>query len=454
MTHKKMNLESFIVLVVSATIGSGIFDLPRNMSLVAGLDAQIIAWCITGIGIWFLIETFIFLNNINPNLKAGLYQYGKVGFGNFVGFIDAWGYFICQCLNIVIYDVLIIDTIYDVIPSLFGMRNIGVMITLASIILWTISIFVIYFPNISNAIQKISMVIMLTVIVIFILTICFHFKLELFSLDPMANKENIAVKNVDLGPIKTQISNTMMVTLWLFSGIEGAVVMSNKANNHKIVSRATFIGFLFCLISFFLVSILPLGVFSYGEISSMKSPSMANILSVVWNNIDGKLFIIFGLIVTVISSWISLLQMAAELPYHASKNDHLFPPIFSKLSKSGIPSASIFIETLIIQLLIMIVYFYKNIYELLLYLNGTMIIMPYMVCALYLIKTSIKCPRLVKRAKYSWKKSLFIGIGTFTYMLYMIYSTKIKYIFITVLIYIIGIPLYLYSRRDCNKKIE
>ena len=46
---KKLGLLSLASVVLSAMLGGGIFDLPKNMASVAGAKAQIIAWIVVGI---------------------------------------------------------------------------------------------------------------------------------------------------------------------------------------------------------------------------------------------------------------------------------------------------------------------------------------------------------------------------------------------------------------------
>ena len=55
---KKLGVMSLAALVVSAMVGGGIFSLPQNMSQGAGAGAVLIAWIITGVGIFFLANTF------------------------------------------------------------------------------------------------------------------------------------------------------------------------------------------------------------------------------------------------------------------------------------------------------------------------------------------------------------------------------------------------------------
>ena len=59
---EKLGLIGLIALCVSAMVGSGVFDLPKNMSMEAGVIAQILSWIITGIGIWFIAEMFVILS--------------------------------------------------------------------------------------------------------------------------------------------------------------------------------------------------------------------------------------------------------------------------------------------------------------------------------------------------------------------------------------------------------
>ena len=50
-------------LVVSAMVGGGIFSLPQNMAQHASAGGQIVAWAITGVGMWFIVNTFRVLTN-------------------------------------------------------------------------------------------------------------------------------------------------------------------------------------------------------------------------------------------------------------------------------------------------------------------------------------------------------------------------------------------------------
>ena len=87
---EKLGLFGLAAIVLNAMIGGGIFDLPKNMATNAGAKAQIIAWIIVGIGMWFVTSMFLKLSELKPNLTTGLYKYGESGFGKFTGFFVSW----------------------------------------------------------------------------------------------------------------------------------------------------------------------------------------------------------------------------------------------------------------------------------------------------------------------------------------------------------------------------
>ena len=82
-TAKKLGTLGLAAIVLSSMIGGGIFSLPQNMAADAGAGAVIIAWIITGFGIYFIANTFRILSAVKPDLTAGIYMYSRDGFGNY-----------------------------------------------------------------------------------------------------------------------------------------------------------------------------------------------------------------------------------------------------------------------------------------------------------------------------------------------------------------------------------
>ena len=83
---KKMGVIGLACIVISSMVGGGVFSLPQNMAAGASAGAVILAWVITGIGIYFIANTFSILSRVKPDLTAGIYMYAREGFGPYAGF--------------------------------------------------------------------------------------------------------------------------------------------------------------------------------------------------------------------------------------------------------------------------------------------------------------------------------------------------------------------------------
>src|SRR6478735_9755077 len=133
----KLTLVPLIALVVGSMIGGGVFNLPSDMSRHASPGAIVLGWVITGIGMLMLAFVYQGLAVRKPNLNAGPYAYAKAGFGEFIGFHSAWGYWISAFLGNVAYAVAIFSALSHFFPF-FGSGNNLPSIIGASICLWLI----------------------------------------------------------------------------------------------------------------------------------------------------------------------------------------------------------------------------------------------------------------------------------------------------------------------------
>ena len=124
-------------MVIGSMIGSGVFSLPKNMAAGAGPLAILIGWGITGIGILAFAFVYKSLAIRQPTLDAGPYAYAKAGFGPFIGFASAWGYWISVSVGNVSYAVVMFSAMSYFFP-VFGAGNSWQAILGASVVLWVI----------------------------------------------------------------------------------------------------------------------------------------------------------------------------------------------------------------------------------------------------------------------------------------------------------------------------
>lgn len=448
----KLGLIGLSAFVFSAMVGAGVFDLPKNMSAVAGTEAQIISWVVTGIGLLFMVLTFIILNDTQPALKAGLYKYGEQGFGPFVGFFSAWGYFVCECAGNAAYGVLIMTTLNYFFPGVFGDGSNWPAIIGATIITIVITVLVLLGVRVSNTVQMVATASIITVMTIFVVTAIAHFQGHIFMENFTGVHGDRVLHDAPRGPVFLQVMSTLVVTMWFFSGIEGAVVMSGSAKDPKMVSRATMFGYVACLILYSSVGLFSLGSFSYGQLTHMLSPSTAQILRTLWHNVGGEYIIIIVMLVAIFSSWICSLQMGAELPQRAAQFDRVFPHIFAMRSTRDVPVVSVIVGTLVMEGVLLYAHFSPTAYQLLLTITGTLTVAPYMITALYLVKLASSKEKFPTNTRHKRISSLVIGILAFIYTVMMTFSAGIQYVTISFIIYAIGLPLYIWARIENHEK--
>lgn len=214
------------------------------------------------------------------------------------------------------YAVLLMDALNYFFPPYFKGGNTWEAVLLASVIIWTLSLFVMRGITGATILNNIGTFAKFVPIILFILiTGYFCFRGNLFGTDFWGNVSSHALADKPLGDVFGQIKSTMLVTLWMYIGIEGAVVMSDKASP-RTVSRATILGFLTVSIMYVIVSVLPFGFLSQGELSVMAPPSTAAILKQLvgtW----GEVVINLGVIIALLSSWLVWTLLVAQLPWLA-----------------------------------------------------------------------------------------------------------------------------------------
>ncbi|CDF99952.1 Putative arginine/ornithine antiporter [Avibacterium paragallinarum JF4211] len=238
MSNKKIGLISLTALVLSSMIGSGIFSLPQNMAAVAGSEALLIGWLITGIGIIFLGLSFFFISRLKPELDGGIYTYAREGFGDLMGFLSAWGYWLCATIGIVGYLLVAFEGIGTFTDNesavIFGQGNTIASFIGASCVVWLVHILIAKGVKEAASVNLVATIVKVFPLILFIALALWFFSPDTFNLDTKATALNNSVSD--------QVKNTMLITLWVFTGVEGAAVLSAHAKNRTDVGLAHCIG--------------------------------------------------------------------------------------------------------------------------------------------------------------------------------------------------------------------
>lgn len=429
--EKKLGLVALIALVVGSMVGGGAFNLAGDIALGSNSGAAIIGWIITGIGIVALAFVFQNLTQRKPELDSGIYSYAKAGFGTFLGFNSAWGYWLSAFLGNVAYATLVFSSIGYFIPMFEGGQNIASIIG-ASIVLWSVHFLVLRGVSSAALINTVATIAKVIPIFLFIIIAIIAFKWDTFSFE-FWGSEGFSWTSVG-----EQVRSMMLVTLWVFIGVEGAVVMSGRAKNRSDVGKATIIGLISVLLIYILISLLSLGIMSREELANLPNPAMAYVLEEIvgkW----GAIVINLGLIISVMGAWLGWTLFAAELPYVTAK-DKVFPKWLAKENKNHAPVNSLWLTNGLIQLFLITLLFSEAAYNFMFSLATSAILIPYMLSAFYQVKLTMTGEGYEVGEKRA--KERVIGFIASIYALWLVYAAGISYLLLTMLLYAPGIILY------------
>ncbi|HDT0534252.1 TPA: amino acid permease [Klebsiella quasipneumoniae subsp. similipneumoniae] len=427
--EKKLGLSALTALVLSSMLGAGVFSLPQNMAAVASPSALLIGWAITGVGILFLAFAMLLLTRIRPDLDGGIFTYAREGFGELIGFCSAWGYWLCAVIANVSYLVIVFSALsfFTDTPELrlFGDGNTWQSIVGASVLLWVVHFLVLRGVQTAAGINLVATLAKLLPLGAFVALAALAFQLDTFRLD---------FSGVALGvPVWEQVKNTMLITLWVFIGVEGAVVVSARARHKRDVGRATLLAVLSALAVYLLVTLLSLGVVPRSELAEMRNPSMAGLMVRLMGS-WGEIVIAAGLIVSVCGAYLSWTIMAAEVPYLAATHK-AFPRLFARQNPNNAPSASLWLTNISVQASLVLIWLTGSDYGTLLTIASEMILVPYLLVGAFLLKIAT---RPLHQA---------VGIGACIYGLWLLYASGPVHLLLSVVLYAPGLLVFLYARR-------
>jgi arginine:ornithine antiporter/lysine permease len=437
----KLTLLPLVALVVGSMIGGGVFNLPSDMSAHASPAAIIIGWVITGIGMLMLAFVYQNLAVRKPDLDSGPYAYARAGFGPYIGFQAAWGYWISAWLGNVSYAVAIFGSLAYFLPF-FGKGNNLQSVIGASIALWLIHTLVLRGVKQAAFVNVVTTAAKTLPLVVFAIVAVIGFNYDKFTLDFWGTA---TAGGNGLGGLMGQVKSTMLVTLWVFIGIEGASVYSSYAAKRSDVGAATVIGFCGALAIYVLVSLLSTGILTQKELAGLAVPSMAGVLESLvgpW----GAGLISIGLVISVGGAFLSWTMLCAEIPFVAAKDGN-FPRWFATQNAAASPAVSLWITNGLVQAFLIVTLFASSTYQFLYSIASVAILPPYVFSGAYALKLALSGETYEREPS---RRNIDITLGGLAtiYGVWLCYAADLKYLLLATILFAPGSLLYMRARRE------
>ena len=441
---KGLGFTKLVAVIIGSTLGSGIFTVTGDMAASgAHTGAILIGWAIAGVGMLALMMSYYGLNKYRPDLTNGVYSYASEGFGHFMGFNSAWGYWISALLCNVSYVCLLFGALGYFIPA-FGAGNNLLSIVVGSVFVWFMAALVMRGVSSAAFLNVITTVAKVLPLLVFIIAI-----IVFRAFDPAIFMDNFW----GTGEISVpdQVMSTTSATVWSFIGVEGAVVLSGRAKKSSDVGKASITGFLCLLALYVLIAVLTVGSVPIEQLAEFDTPQLAQVLETAvgpW----GAALVNFGVVLSLLGAFLGWTIIAADCPYSAAQQG-VFTKFFAKSNKYDAPVSSLIITNGIVQLFLIVMYFNESTYQLFYGISTLMIMLPYLFSGAYYLKFALTDKgELIKTGSDRAKACIFGGLGTI-YGFWMLYSSGLDYLLLSTILYAPGLIIYAIGRKEKGEKL-
>ncbi|MCP2164756.1 basic amino acid/polyamine antiporter [Goodfellowiella coeruleoviolacea] len=432
-----LSVPTLASLVVGSMVGAGVFSLPSRFAQQTGVVGALIAWAIAGTGMLMLALVFQMLAVRRPDLDAGIYAYAKAGFGEYLGFFSAFGYWASACVGNVTYWVLIMSTLGAVVPAL-GDGDTVLAVVLSSLGLWGFFLLVTRGVREAAAVNRIVTAAKLVPILVFVVLALGHLRPAVFA-------ANLAGAD-PTGSLFEQVRGTMLATVFVFLGVEGASVYSRHARRRADVGRATLLGFVSVFCVFASVTIVSYGILPVAEIAELRQPSMAGVLREAVGPWGGVL-VSAGLIVSVLGAYLAWTLMAAEVLFVAAR-DRDMPGFLRRANAADVPVPALLLSTVLSQVVLVITLFSADAFTFALNLTSALTLIPFLLVAGFGVRVALGA-----RERGGRPRGVVVAVLATVYTAFLVYAAGLEYLLISFVLYAPATVLFVMTRREQRRRL-
>lgn len=429
----KLGLWMSTSLVIGNMIGAGIFLMPAALAAYGGIS--IFGWLFSAMGALLLAAVFSRLSKLVRDKNGGPYVYTKEGLGDFAGFLVAWGYWISTWVANAAITIAFISALTVFFPIL-GTNG------LYAVILGLITIWFLTWINSkgireSGKMQLITTLLKLIPLVLVIIGGAFFFNADNFIPFNPSTETNMAA-----------IAITATLTLYAFLGIESATIPAgNVENPEKTIPKATMLGTLITTLVYILGTVVVMGMIPSEVLSKSPAPfaDAMDIIAGEW----GRGLVAAGAAIAAFGALNGWILIQGQIAMAASKDD-LFPRIFRRENKNGVPALGVIIGSVLTSIVMLMNYSEGLVeqFKFIILLSTLCVLVPYLFtsAAYVLILAERKQPNL------KWLPEIVLASLAFIFSLWAIYGAGEEAVFFGFLLLLAGIPFYIWMKYRNKSK--
>ncbi|MDN3656013.1 amino acid permease [Ferruginibacter paludis] len=423
--ENKLGLWTSTSLVVGNMIGAGVFLMPATLASYGSIS--LVGWVFATAGAFLLAKVFSNLSKLMPLADGGPYAYSREGLGDFAGFLVAWGYWISiWCTNAAIA-VSLVSALSTFFPMLATNSLAAIATGLGTIWLltWVNSLGIVA----SGVVQLVTTVLKIIPLLAVAIGGLFFLKISYFLPFNTSGTSSIAA-----------ITATTAFTFFAFTGLECATIPSGSVDNpEKTISRATMLGTGLAAIIYILSTVSVMGMIPADKLSHSLTP-FADTAVLLWGS-SARYWVSGGVAIAAFGALNGWILIQGQTPYAISK-DKLFPAIFGKVNKKGVPIAGIVIGSILVSIL-MIMNYTKGLaeqFKFLLLLTTITVLISYLFSTVAYVL--IKLQRKLTAASGHWPAAILLASLAFLFSLWAIGGSGQEPVYWGFILLLAGLPFY------------
>ena len=441
--QKTLGIVPLLFFSVGCTLASGVFALSGDFAYAGAYTlATIIGWAITFVGMIGLVGCFMRLTVVKPDLTSGIYSYARAGFGEYIGFNSAWGYWLSAILAYVTFSTGFLGSLSELIPFLGDGMNLPSLI-LGSAILWALVLLLLNGINQALIINVIAVIFKALPILFLVIAalVAGAFDWDVFTSNFTGEGSGMSLFE--------QTKACIFTTVWVFIGIEGAVVISTRAKNTKLAGTASIVSFIALFALYFIISMLSMGVADHDtlcEFTDNYTFSMAGVMEYIvgpW----GATLVNVAAVISIGCALLTYVILCSDSAFGPA-NMKCFPKVFVKMNKKNQPTYSIIFSALFVEVFMIVATINSASYQNCYYLSTIAIMIPYMLSAFYAFKLSCTGELTAGQSGggklWTWVAAIIGSI----YGIWMLYASSFSYILVCALMYLPGVVIYVIKRKE------
>jgi amino acid transporter len=425
---KSLGLAACTAVVVGNMVGSGFYLSPSAVAPY-GLLA-IVMWAVMAGGAICLGLAFARLARLAP-ATGGPYAYTRMGFGDFAGFLIAWGYWISVWASLPVIGLAFAGAILDVLPE-YRSRALAVVLTLGSI--WLVVLINLRGVKEAGLFSSITTYIKLVPFAAIALV-------GLFFINP----DNLADFNPSGQSLFVASAALAPLTMFAFLGLESATVPAGDVRDaERTIPRSTVLGISVAGILYVLGTLAVMGILPREELIGSIAP-FTDAARVMWGSF-GAGAITAAVIISSLGALNGWTLLMGQVPMAAAQ-DKLFPAVFGRVSSRGVPAVGIVISALLATGLVLALAAGggsgQAFYNLVVSLSTMAAVVPYAFCSL-----AIGLIALGGKGASSRQRIGAIEIIAFVFSMFVLYGCGPEAVLYGFTLLVLGVPVYVWQQRS------